>query len=148
MEHVIQALNTGQNALLESPTGTGKTLSLLCSTLAWLNNQRDQGNKVPMKIIYTSRTHSQLDQVKKELQSTVYVPKSASLASRDHLCVSEIKQFYSGEKLNKKCRQTKHFSCTYFKNTAFQKEVDLRPLEIEDLWQMGKTKRYCPYYQQ
>jgi len=38
---VISALNQGTNALIESPTGTGKTLSLLCATLAWVKHQRE-----------------------------------------------------------------------------------------------------------
>ena len=67
---VLNALNSGQNALLESPTGTGKTLCLLTASLAWLHKERknfvtmknDGDVKLP-RIIYASRTHSQLAQV-------------------------------------------------------------------------------------
>lgn len=114
MEKVLEALQTGSNALLESPTGTGKTLCLLCASLAWQLHEKNRrstkisigynlpphiGPSVPNNssttspctkiIIYASRTHSQLTQVINELKSTVYVPKMTVMASRDQLCIND-----------------------------------------------------------
>ncbi|XP_029373323.1 Fanconi anemia group J protein isoform X2 [Echeneis naucrates] len=35
MNSIIRGLNSGQHCLLESPTGSGKSLALLCSALGW-----------------------------------------------------------------------------------------------------------------
>lgn len=100
---LYRPISQGVNGLLESPTGTGKTLCLLCSSLGWLATRKaqiqsgmqagdmgmDLKNQLSSatgfgwgdsptaemgapKIIYASRTHSQLSQVVSELKRSSY----------------------------------------------------------------------------
>ncbi|RYH21164.1 hypothetical protein EON65_21355 [archaeon] len=178
MQKVLQAMSTGSNALLESPTGTGKTLSLLCASLAWQKqhnrrlepandkiNQFDQFNvskdnstaNAPtinqnVVIIYATRTHSQLNQVIRELQSTAYRPKMAVLGSREQLCIHDKVSKLKGSAINHACTTlTTQRGCRYRNNLdsdngsvihVSQEEV----VDIEDLALIGRRKAICPYF--
>ncbi|KAL1199370.1 Regulator of telomere elongation helicase 1 [Cardamine amara subsp. amara] len=128
MDRVIESLQNKCHALLESPTGTGKTLCLLCATLSWrkslgcfstrkdrkksdfpwtdseeLMSQSQGGGGFPT-IVYASRTHSQLRQVIKELKRSSYRPKMVVLGSREQLCVNEEVKALRGKALTNACQ--------------------------------------------
>ena len=84
MKAVVESIQDSKFALLESPTGTGKTLSLLCSALSWKEHTNSS-----TQIVYSSRTHSQLSNVVKELKKTRFNPKVAHIASRKILCINK-----------------------------------------------------------
>uniref|UniRef100_A0A1X7V2E7 Regulator of telomere elongation helicase 1 homolog n=1 Tax=Amphimedon queenslandica TaxID=400682 RepID=A0A1X7V2E7_AMPQE len=163
MEKVIKALQNNTNAILESPTGTGKTLSLLCATLSWRQQlpapvisewDLQSDSKGPLggrpKIIYASRTHSQLSQAIHELKSTSYRPKVSIIGSRDQLCINSevMSKDSNAEKVHACHAKVAAKSCTYYNN------VDLKRLsvpegfipDIEELVGMGTKNKMCPYY--
>ncbi|KAK9404951.1 Regulator of telomere elongation helicase 1 [Crotalus adamanteus] len=186
MSKVLECLHKQVNGILESPTGTGKTLCLLCSTLAWQAHFKDAvtaqkiaqrlkgeelfpdkpssswgdavtGTEVPAyysdvpKIIYASRTHSQLTQVIGELKNTVYRPKVCVLGSRDQLCIHpEVKKQETNQMQIHLCRRkVTSRSCHFFNNVeekSTEKDLINPILDIEDLVKNGNKHRVCPYY--
>ena len=154
MEANIRALSTPTNAILESPTGTGKTLCLLCSTIAYQKHLRVKEGKT-FRIFYSSRTHAQLTQVIKELRGTSYHDevRTAVLASRDHLCVEPVVNQNRGAILNSQCRRlVKNKACTYANKVARGSSFEAAPTvancgDIEDLYRLGSVKGFCSFYQ-
>ena len=157
MEKVIELLNNKSTiegykgyAALESPTGTGKTLCLLCSVLAWFNKM-SQENKFTGKIIYVTRTHSQISQIISELKKTKYRPKIAILSSREFSCVSNnLKRNRDINQLNIICRKIRNYC--YYKNDFDDKfnydSSENHLFDIEDLCKKGTLNNFCPYYHQ
>lgn len=194
---VIKAIDNSKNALLESPTGTGKTACLLTSVLAWLDTRHglgtrqrvgsSEGSSIDMdnipnhsfsssirqasletgspvssmkssiptdakpQIFYTTRTHSQIAQVIKELKRLDYNPKICVLGSRDHFCVNpQVMKLPSSTKSSVCRRLLSKRQCFYHRNVDKNInifETKLGSIEdIEDIGQFGKSHGACPYY--
>lgn len=186
MSKVIECLQKKVNGVLESPTGTGKTLCLLCATLAWRENFKDtiSARKIaerlggeemfpntPLsswgtaatdgdtptyytdvpKIIYASRTHTQLAQVINELKNTSYRPKVCVLGSREQLCINqEVMRQESHHVKVHMCRaKVSTRSCVFYNNVeekSTDRDLVNSVLDVEDLVKFGNKQRVCPYY--
>ena len=87
--HLIKALKNRRHVVLESPTGTGKSAAILCSILAWqrYHAKTAEGRTDTPRIIYCSRTHSQVAQMVASLKKTPYRPRMAILGSRERMCI-------------------------------------------------------------
>lgn len=179
--------------MLESPTGTGKTLALLCSTLAWLDHKKfedldlklkgiEPKEKLPsaenliisdndvgggggkndkktwkndnaIRIIYSSRTHSQLSQACNELKNSYYrFCPTVTIGSRDQLCINpDVANLEVKSAKNQTCHhKVKNNLCTYHHNYE-RKISDIRMtnskvFDIEDLMKFGNEHKACPYY--
>lgn len=133
--------------LLESPTGTGKTLGLLCGVLSVPGII--ESNKT---IYYCTRTHSQIDQVIKEFARTEFAAsvKILALGSRAMLCLNADVGKNTTQDINEQCKSlVEDKACPYYNNFLKEKhslEFTLTVAGIEELLGLYKQKGSCAYY--
>ncbi|RKO97718.1 hypothetical protein CXG81DRAFT_14060, partial [Caulochytrium protostelioides] len=113
MTHCVQAMKRGESMLLESPTGTGKTICLLSAIVAWQRHitlhpedrpdaaqprapqaAAEDGETLltqadPQALVFfTSRTQKQIKQAMRELRRLRLSDTSVTmLGSKEHLCI-------------------------------------------------------------
>ena len=144
MANSARAFSEQKNALLESPTGTGKSLALLASSLAFQDTclKKSETGESP-KIYYSSRTHSQLKQVVSEYKKLVYHPQMSILAARSNMCIYE--PVYTKKNVDYHCRTERH-NCPYAKEGGTPPDDLLdEKFDIDDLKEYGLKNNRCPF---
>lgn len=169
MMELKRTLDAKGHCLLEMPSGTGKTISLLSLIVAYiLAKPLDLS-----KLIYCSRTVPELEKVLEELKvlleyyekETGQRPKilGLGLSSRKNLCIHpEVIAEREGKKVDGKClsltasyirlrhKEDKSVPvCSFYESfDAHGKEEKLSPgvYNLDDLRTVGSKKGWCPYF--
>ena len=144
-------------SLVHHGTPTGKSAAILCSALAW-QRYHYQKTAESVKIIYCSRTHSQVAQMVASLQKTPYRPSMTVLGSRDRMCIHAAIQ---DKNINHECRARKKETEAVRKwqiqsedfvyldeNPPAQLETDDLEAPMQDESTSTEQKPTCPHYRQ
>lgn len=109
---------------------------------------------VKPKILYCSRTHSQLSQFINEVKKTVYADsiRLLHLGSRATLCVNpNVRKFGSANLMNEKCleMQKKSKKCSFLKRNVLEDirdDILSQIQDIEEVYSTGCSLKACSYY--
>uniref|UniRef100_A0A668W444 General transcription and DNA repair factor IIH helicase subunit XPD n=1 Tax=Oreochromis aureus TaxID=47969 RepID=A0A668W444_OREAU len=169
MLELKRTLDAKGHGVLEMPSGTGKTISLLSLIVAY---QRAFPLEVT-KLIYCSRTVPEIEKVVEELRKLMefYTKETGesnnflalALSSRKNLCIHpEVSSLRFGKEVDGKCHsltasyiRAQHHSNPNLPVCRFYEEFDSVgrqvPLpagiyNLDDLKAFGRRKGWCPYY--
>lgn len=148
---VDEAVRNGENAIIEAPTGFGKTISVLAGVLPFA---REEGYKV----LYLARTHRQMDRVIEELKA---IGKKARVSgvemrSRRELCLHNYLREYTSDAYTAMvvCKNLrKAGKCPFYENEKKKKaELDElvhffleSPSSPVEILNYAETLELCPY---
>eukprot|EP01016_Furgasonia_blochmanni_P002677 TRINITY_DN11043_c0_g1_i2.p1 TRINITY_DN11043_c0_g1~~TRINITY_DN11043_c0_g1_i2.p1 ORF type:complete len:831 (+),score=146.97 TRINITY_DN11043_c0_g1_i2:59-2551(+) len=168
MTELKRTLDLRGHAILEMPTGTGKTVSLLSLILSYQAAQDK-----PAKFIYCTRTVVEMEKTLKELKFVIEARKkelpnskpilALGLSARRNLCINaEVNISGEREKVDAECRKrtaewvrekNKGINdgalCTFyegFQDNLENLQIDQGVFTLEDLKDFGRKYNMCPYY--
>ncbi|XP_049950845.1 general transcription and DNA repair factor IIH helicase subunit XPD [Schistocerca serialis cubense] len=169
MLELKKGLDAKGHCLLEMPSGTGKTISLLSLIVAYMaNNPLDV-----TKLIYCSRTVPEIEKVIEELKKLIaYIEKQTEekprilglvLSSRKNLCIHpQVSKERDGKIVDGRCHsltasyiRDRHSYdesvpvCNFYEAfSTFGKEAPMAPgvYSIDDLKDYGRDMGWCPYF--
>lgn len=136
MRTVENALKTGRHAVIEAPTGTGKTVAVLHSVLTY---SLPRG----LRLLYLTRTNSQQTQV--ILEAEMLGVKAIGLEGRRHLCplVRKMEALRDGtpEELSKFCGKARKDGICGFE----RREMDVFNMTPQAVYDEAISRGICPY---
>ena len=128
---------------------SGIYLSGNCPKLSWFLAQGSvvvpKSKVAGRKIVYCSRTHTQIKQIVRELKKTEYRPKMIAMGSREQMCTNREVKKASSYAQRTMCRSL-GMHCSFYRNACFHVntniyENDALPdkglMDIEDLVAYG-----------
>lgn len=168
IQSLVTSLSLGHKTIMfESPTGTGKTQTILTSFLGFMQKDSSTYSGEPSRLLYFTRTVTQMNQVIEEIKRSAYNTKATILASRNHLCLNkEVMNGSAGGNIKTACfEKQKKNACKYkWQSYSIREKKDTENekseknpgqenflqgtsiVDIEDLRQIGSKCTVCPYY--
>jgi DNA excision repair protein ERCC-2 len=172
MHKLKQALDCRGKAVLEMPSGTGKTITLLALITAHIASRPEWHSR---KLVYCTRTVEEMRKVMSEARLLLGARSrelcskntllAVGLASRRHLCVHDQVSRLEGDAVDSGCRaltaswvrdqagsvETSNSVqlCSYFESFDAQGEdAILQPgvYDLDDLKAYGRRRGWCPYF--